>query len=290
MHQARPGSWLRKLLTKPELPLCPRLPQSHASLAFSLAPVMQNHHRARPSVLCAHYPSTQDRAWDSFRRWRRRRERKRRVSAGPAGAGATREVTAGPALRNHPSGRKRLVRGFGRVVKTGWYSSPTHQGDVVEKVKLGSPLHIARAAQNCCGSLGDRGDSEQPSALPLGCAPYPRRDAPYQEDALIQEDTLYPGRIPPIPGGDTTLPRRGYTLPWRGCPPIPGGDTHPTQGGIPPYPWRDAPHPRRMPTCPRRGPPIPGRDAPIPGGCPPCPGRMPPPCHTGAHLWPQGLC
>ena len=73
--------------------------------------------------------------------WRRRRERKKgEFLQALQELGLQREVTAGPALRNHPSGRKRLVRGFGRVVKTGWYSSPTHQGDVIEKVKLPEAL------------------------------------------------------------------------------------------------------------------------------------------------------
>ena len=245
-------------------------------------------------------------------------EEEGRVSAGPVGAGATKGSHSWPCPEEPPFWQEKTGKGLWESGKDRLVLKPHSPGGCRrEGQAAGSPLHIARAAQNCCGSLGDRETVSKPlSTLPWdappisggdappipggdappsqegmppyprrGCPPYPGGDAPLSQEGM-----------PPYPGGDThptqdgmpPYPRRGYLpYPWRGCPPIPGGDTHPTQEGIPPYPWRGCP-------------PIPGGDAhPVPGGdaTPSQEGTpastqegmptlsqegMPPPCHTGS--------
>lgn len=98
-------------------------------------------------MLCAHfpalYPSTQDRAWGSFGRGveAEKGEEEGRVSAGPVlGAGATKRSHSWPCPEEPPFCQEKTGKRLWKVVKTGWYSCPTHQGDVIEKVKLPEAL------------------------------------------------------------------------------------------------------------------------------------------------------
>lgn len=134
----------------------------------------RTHHRVRPSVLCAHfpalYPSTQDRAWDSFGRGveEEKGEEEGRVSAGPVGAGATKGSHSWPCPEEPPFWQEKTGKGLWESGKDRLVFKPHSPGGCHrEGQAAGSPLHIARAAQNCCGSLGDRETVSNPlSSLP----------------------------------------------------------------------------------------------------------------------------
>ena len=133
---------------------------------------MQN--RVRPSVLCAHfpalYPRTQDRAWDSFGRGveEEKGEEEGRVSAGPVGAGATKGSHSWPCPEEPPFWQEKTGKGLWESGKDRLVFKPHSPGGCHrEGQAAGSPLHIARAAENCCGSLGDRETVSNPlSSLP----------------------------------------------------------------------------------------------------------------------------
>ena len=192
-------------------------------------------------------------------------EEEGRVSAGPVGAGATKGSHSWPCPEEPPFWQEKTGKGLWESGKDRLVFKPHSPGGCRrEGQAAGSPLHIARAAQNCCGSLGDRETVSKPlSTLPWDAPPISGGDAP----PIPGGDTY------PIPGGDAPLSQEGIpTLPRRGYPPIPGGDAPLSQEGMPTLSQEGMrPHPRRgHPPQPRRGCPLPATQ--------------------GAHLWPQGLC
>lgn len=146
---------------------------THPSLAFSLAPVMQNpsqgqalHAFAHTSLPCTPVTRTGPRTRRGVEAGKG--EEEGRVPAGPVlGAGARERSHSWPCSEEPPFWQENTVTGLGSVVKIGWVFKPHSPGGCRrEGQAAGSPPRIARAAQSCCESLGDRETVSTPLTSP----------------------------------------------------------------------------------------------------------------------------